>query len=120
MTAITGKVLDMILAASRETHPNEFICALRAEGDTITEILLMPGAVQGDSYVLFSLHNLPIDFSLVGVAHSHPTPNTRPSDEDLRQFSNYGSVQIIVGYPYTTESWTAYSREGEVIHLDVV
>lgn len=120
VTAITAKVLDMILAASRETHPREFLCALRADGDTITEILLVPGAVQGERYALFSVYHLPVDFTLVGIAHSHPSANFRPSDEDLKQFSNFGSVQIIVGYPYTRSSWAAYSREGEVIRLDVV
>jgi proteasome lid subunit RPN8/RPN11 len=118
--AITGKVLDMIIAAAKETHPNEFVCALRADGDTINEILLLPGAIQGDSHALFNLHHLPVDFSIVGIAHSHPVPDDTPSEEDLRTFSNFGSVQIIIGFPYNRSTWTAYSREGDAMRLEVV
>jgi len=112
----------MLLAASRDHQSSgEFICALRADDGVITEFLLIPGSISSENYALFSLHNLPIDFSLVGVAHSHPEGSVaRPSEADLKQFSQFGHIQIIMGYPYTMDSWKAFSRDGEEIHLDVV
>jgi proteasome lid subunit RPN8/RPN11 len=113
----------MLLAASKENHSNsgEFMCVLRAQDGVITEFLLVPGTISSESYALFSLHNLPIDFSIVGIAHSHPPDSVaKPSVEDLNRFSQFGSVHIIIGPPYTMNSWKAYSRNGEEIHLDVV
>ncbi|MBU4031458.1 MAG: Mov34/MPN/PAD-1 family protein [Candidatus Thermoplasmatota archaeon] len=77
--------------------------------------------MSSEGYALFNLHNLPIDLSIVGTAHSHPPGSQpRPSEQDIKQFSQYGQVQIIIGHPYTMDSWKAYSRDGQEIHLDVV
>jgi proteasome lid subunit RPN8/RPN11 len=118
--AITSDVLELIFAAARDSHPREFACVLRAEGDTITEILLVPGTQSGDRSAILRLHMLPIDLTVVGSAHSHPTPNTVPSDADLALFSRFGPVHIIVGYPYTMKSWRAFDREGRECRLDVI
>ncbi|MBA3046570.1 MAG: hypothetical protein FP824_10230 [Euryarchaeota archaeon] len=123
VTAITRKLLNTLLAASRDQQSNvgEFICVLRASEGVITEFLLIPGTVSSEGYALFNLHNLPIDLSIVGTAHSHPPGSQpRPSEQDIKQFSQYGQVQIIIGHPYTMDSWKAYSRDGQEIHLDVV
>ena len=118
--AITSKVLNMIFAASKDTHPLEFACVLRADDGVITEVILVPGLISSERYAIFKRHNLPVDFSVVGSAHSHPTPNATPSDADLNLFQNTGSVHIIVGYPYDMNSWRAFSREGKDIQLQVL
>ena len=118
--AITSKVLNMIFAASRDTHPLEFGCVLRADDGVITEVILVPGLISSERYAIFKRYNLPVDFSVVGSAHSHPTPNATPSDADLNLFQNTGSVHIIVGYPYNVNSWKAYDREGTQITLKVI
>ena len=119
-TAITSNILQMIFAASRDSHPKEFACVLRAEGDTITEILLVPGTLSGDRSAILRMHMLPIDFSVVGTAHSHPTPNATPSGADLALFSRYGPIHIIVGEPYTMNTWKAFDRDGNVVKLKVI
>ncbi len=119
-TAITSNILQMIFAASRDSHPKEFACVLRAEGDTITEILLVPGTLSGDRSAILRLHMLPIDLSVVGTAHSHPTPNATPSGADLALFSRYGPIHIIVGEPYTMNTWKAFDRDGNVVKLKVI
>ena len=116
---ITSKVLKMIFAASKDTHPLEFACVLRADEGVITEVILVPGTISSERYAILRRHNLPVDFSVVGSAHSHPTPNATPSDADLNLFQNTGSVHIIVGYPYNMNSWRAFSREGKEIQLQV-
>ena len=112
----------MMLAASKDNQQNsgEFVCALRADEGVITEFLLVPGTISSESYAIFSVHHLPIDFSIVGIAHSHPRGSIEPSEADLKHFSQFGQIQIIMGYPYDLTSWKAYSRDGDEIHLDVV
>lgn len=117
---ITKKVLEMMLAASKDSHPKEFACVLRAEEGIITELLLVPGTLSGERTAIFRLHMLPIDFSIVGSAHSHPSPNAIPSRADLELFSRFGPIHIILGYPYNMRSWRAYDRDGGEIKLEVL
>ena len=123
MRFITRRILEMILATSASKFENEgveFACLLRADGDTVTELILPPGTIGSASSALLRLHMMPIDFSVVGSAHSHPTPNASPSDDDLRFFSQTGSVHLIVAYPFDARSWRAYSRDGSEMRLEVV
>ncbi|MEM2370408.1 MAG: hypothetical protein QXH51_05845 [Candidatus Bathyarchaeia archaeon] len=43
----------------------------------------------------------PLDLSIIGVAHSHPSGILAPSTADLNNF--YGRIMIIAAYPYTSE-----------------
>ena len=118
--AISSRALEMLLVASRDTHPNEFACMLRADDGVITELMLVPGTISSQESAILRLYMMPIDLTIVGSAHSHPSPNSIPSGPDLKLFSNSGQVHIIVGYPYDKDSWKAYARNGEEIFLDVV
>ncbi len=120
VTAITSKILKLMFAAAKDTHPNEFACVLRAHEGVITEILLVPGTQSGNRSAILHLHMLPIDLSVVGSAHSHPTPNAIPSRADLNLFSRFGPLHIIIGYPYTMDTWKAYSRDGIEVELKIV
>lgn len=118
--AIRRHTLEMILEAARESHPNEFGAILRAEEGIVSELLLVPGTVGGESHALFQLHMLPIDFTVVGSVHSHPTPSPRPSRDDLEFFQRVGYVHIIAAHPYDEASWRAWDRQGEPYPLRVV
>jgi proteasome lid subunit RPN8/RPN11 len=118
--AIRRKTLQMILEASKDTYPKEFAAILRAELGIIEEILLLPGTISGDVHAIFQLHMLPIDFSVVGTIHSHPSGNYQPSDADERLFSHFGRVHIIVGAPYSLTSWGAYDHNGTPRALEVI
>ena len=118
--AILGSVIDMIMASAKDSHPNEFACSLRAEDGIITEVILVPGTISGNTSAILRLHMLPIDFSIVGTAHSHPSPNYNPSPADLGLFSKYGNVHLIAHYPYRRSSWRAYDRYGQFIDLVVL
>ncbi len=110
----------MIMEASKDTYPHEFGAFLRADGNIIYEIALLPGTIQGDQHTIFQMWQRPIDFSLVGSVHSHPSGNTHPSSQDLLMFSNSGDVHIIVGYPFTISSYSAYNRKGKSIDLKIL
>ncbi len=110
----------MILEASSESYPNEFGAILRAEEGIVSEILLVPGTIGGESHAIFRLYMLPIDFSVVGTVHSHPSPSPLPSPEDVEFFQRLGQVHIIAAYPYDEVSWRAWDREGKPYALEVV
>ncbi|MEE9237096.1 MAG: Mov34/MPN/PAD-1 family protein [Thermoplasmata archaeon] len=118
--SIRRETLEMILEASRDTYPMEFGAILRAEGGVVSEILLVPGTIGGESHAIFQLHMLPIDFSVVGTVHSHPGPNADPSQEDLEFFQRLGYIHIIVASPFVTDSWRAWDRDGNPYELSVV
>lgn len=118
--AIRRETLEMILEASRDTYPREFGAILRAEEGVVSEILLIPGTVSGDSHAIFHLNMLPIDFSVVGTVHSHPSPYPIPSAEDMEFFQKVGHVHIICAHPYDEGSWRAWDRQGRHYPLEVV
>ena len=93
---------------------------LRADDGVITEVILVPGTISSQRSAILRLYMMPIDLSIIGSAHSHPTPNATPSEADLKLFSNSGQVHLIVGFPYNMESWKAYARNGEEISLDIL
>lgn len=117
---IEADVLDMINEAAKGSYPHEFAAMLRAEKGVITEILLLPGSIATEYSATVTLHNLPIDLSVVGTVHSHPGPSNRPSDEDLHLFGSYGNTHIITCLPFDMKSWRAYDFKGDVVNLEVL
>lgn len=121
--SITHDCLDLIIECAKSNYPNEFGGLLRRDSekkDLITELVLLPGTVSGDTHAIFKLHMLPIDFSIVGTVHSHPSPNAQPSSADRQLFEKFGRINIIIALPYTTSSWKAFDFKGEEIKLTVV
>jgi len=120
---ITSKCLNMILEVSKSNYPKEFGGLLRVDNnlkDTITEIVILPGTVSGDTHAIFQLHMLPIDFSIVGTVHSHPSPIPRPSEADLHLFEKFGRLHMIVAYPFNKNSWKAYDYKGNDLQINTV
>jgi len=120
---IKKKCLDLILECSKSNYPKEFGGLLRVDSQdkhTIIELIVLPGTVSGDSHAIFKLHMLPIDFSIVGTVHSHPSPYPIPSEADLELFNKHGRLHIIVASPYTDFSWKAYDHTGEEIEINIV
>lgn len=85
----------------------------------VREVVIPPFAVRGYGFSTFPLHMLPIDSSIVGTAHSHPSGVLQPSIEDLNHF--YGRIMVITAYPYYSEKQVAiYNRDGEVVEYEIV
>ena len=120
---IKKKCLELIFESAKSTFPKEFGALLRVDSekkDTITELVLLPGTISGDSHAIFRLHMLPIDFTVVGTVHSHPSPSARPSDADLQLFGKKGKVHIIAAMPFDYNSWKAYNYNGKEITIEVI
>ena len=120
---ITRKCLDLILECAKSEYPNEFGGFLRVdvnEKNTIIEIMILPGTISGDSHAIFRMHMLPIDFTIVGTVHSHPSYSASPSGADLQLFQKHGKVHIISANPFDENSWKAYDYSGREINVDVI
>lgn len=113
------ELIDAFNEASRSTYPNEFLCMLREDDGIISEMVLLPGTVYGDSHSFLNDWMAPVDFSLIGTVHSHPGYSNQPSEEDLSYFSNRGGVHIITCLPFDRDSWKAYNSRGEVLELEI-
>ncbi|MGQ9788616.1 MAG: Mov34/MPN/PAD-1 family protein [Candidatus Hadarchaeaceae archaeon] len=117
---IDREMLNFILAVSRSSHPKEFAGVLRAKGGVIKEVLVLPGTLSSKESTVLHLHMLPIDPSACGTVHSHPSPTTSPSEDDLFLFAKFGRIHIITAFPYDEKSWKAYNHRGEEVKLELV
>jgi len=116
-------VVDSILSYAQMFHPRESILLLKGKIDkkkiVINDVQIPPLATHGNRFSSFPLHTLPIDFSVIGVAHSHPSGALRPSIADLNQF--YGRIMLITAYPYQSEqNMIILDREGKQLKFVVI
>jgi len=120
--SIDHELLQTIFEGARHLYPRETILLLRGKKKknviTISELVVPPLANYGQGFAQIRLHMLPMDFSIVGTAHSHPSGNFSPSPADLNHF--VGLVLMIVGFPFKDEKSVAiYNRAGEKLFLQV-
>jgi len=120
---VNRSVIRSILDYAKACHPKEGILLLKGSLSknriTVDEVEIPPLAVHGFGFSNFPLHMLPLDFSVVGTAHSHPSGVLRPSITDLNKF--YGRIMIIAAYPYRSEENVAvFDREGRSIEYEIV
>jgi len=84
----------------------------------VFELVVPPLAVHGRGFANAPLHMLPMDFSIVGTVHSHPSGNLAPSDVDFNHF--FGRVLMIVGFPFAgAENVAVYNSNGEKLPLKI-
>ncbi len=116
---IKRKVLELIMESSKDSMPNEFAAFLRARNGIIYEIVMIP-TISGRRSATYMLYMKPIDFSIVGTVHSHPSGILIPSEEDLHLFSLTGEIHIIVGNPFNLENFRAFNRYGKPIEVEII
>ncbi len=113
---IAGTTLDFILEVSKSYHPYEFIGMLSADGEVISDVLLLPGMLSSDRNASIRLDMMPLGISYIGSVHNHPYPGPgaeRPSAQDLFIFARTGNCHIITFYPYDGDCWRCYNSKGE-------
>ncbi|RLF13000.1 MAG: peptidase [Thermoprotei archaeon] len=115
-------LLEGLLQVAKENHPREVFFLLRGSTKrgvvSVEEFLLPPTTTFGLGFSSFSLYSMPIDLSIVGTVHSHPSGSARPSIRDMHSF--LGVVMVIVAYPYDMRSVAAYDREGRPVKVEAV
>jgi proteasome lid subunit RPN8/RPN11 len=120
---IENQCLKLIFESAKSTYPNEFGGFLRVDEtnkNTISEIILLPGTISGDSHTIFKLNMMPIDFNIVGTVHSHPSNSFNPSPTDLHLFQKHGKIHLIAAYPYNHNTFRSYDSLGNIINLEII
>jgi len=120
--SMSREVLNSIFISAKELYPRETVLILRGKKkkDTIyiTDLLIPPLATYGYGFANLPFHMLPVDFSIMGMVHSHPSGNKSASDVDANHF--YGRIMMIVGFPYETDQdIVAYNCYGEKIQINI-
>ena len=120
---IKKSVILSILEYAAACHPKEGILLLRGKIDkkriTIEEVEMPPLSIHGLGFSSFPIFMLPIDLSIIGTAHSHPSGVLRPSVTDMNKF--YGRIMIITAYPYRTEKDIAvFDGQGNLLRYKIV
>ena len=120
--SISQTLMEAILESAKTLYPKETILLLRGEKSKdlikVTDLMVPPLATYGQGFANIQTHMLPIDFSIVGTAHSHPSGNLTPSPADLNHF--WGKILMIVGFPFTDDRNVAvYNHEGEKLTLKI-
>jgi proteasome lid subunit RPN8/RPN11 len=116
-------LLESLLAYARDMHPHEILLLLRGRtnrnGIYIDEVLIAPSTVQGKGFASFNPYMLPIDSTIIGTVHSHPSGVLNPSVEDLNHM--YGMIMMILAYPYRdVNDVSVFNKNGEEIPLEIV
>jgi proteasome lid subunit RPN8/RPN11 len=119
---IDRSVVDSILTFGKIQYPREGILLLRGKMSKdeihINEVVVPPSAIRGHGFSAFSPYMLPMDLSLMGTAHSHPSGALRPSTGDLNSF--YGRILVITAYPFDSEEQLAiFDREGRTVKYGI-
>lgn len=123
VTYLKRSVIENLLNYAYSLHPKESILLLRGKVNRdevfINDTVIPPFSTHGKGFSTFPLHMLPIDFSIIGVAHSHPSGVLAPSMNDLNQF--YGRIMVIVAFPYHSERNIAvFNREGKALRFKII
>jgi proteasome lid subunit RPN8/RPN11 len=114
--SVSEELLLAVFEGARGLHPRETILLLRGKRTKdvirVSELVVPPLATYGRGFAGIRAHMLPMDFSIVGTVHSHPSGSLKPSVADLNHF--FGVMLMIVGFPYEGEGNVAvYDHNGE-------
>jgi proteasome lid subunit RPN8/RPN11 len=120
--SMSAELLDSIFEGAKRLYPKETFLLLRGKKGKgtirVLELVVPPLAVYGYGFANLPFHMLPMDFSVVGTVHSHPSGNINPSSVDLNHF--FGRVLMIVGFPFASaQNVAVYNSHGEKLQLQI-
>ncbi|MCX8169545.1 MAG: Mov34/MPN/PAD-1 family protein [Candidatus Methanomethyliaceae archaeon] len=117
---INREALNTFLEFCKIFHPRENIMLIRGKIKgkiaEVKEFLIPPLSTYGEYFSSFPVFMLPLDLSIIGIAHSHPSGEATPSLEDLNNF--YGKIMIITCYPY--ENIWIYDSKAKKIPFEII
>src|SRR3989338_3226510 len=111
------ELLEALCDACRKVYPNEFLALLGVKKDkTLVEEFVAVPAEFGRNFSSYRLDLLPIDSSIVGSIHSHPSASANPSIQDLKVFAR-GKVNLIIAFPFDLKTIKAFDNYGKELEL---
>jgi proteasome lid subunit RPN8/RPN11 len=116
------ELLEAIFEGAKRLYPRETILLLRGKKSkdviSVEELVVPPLATYGNGFANIPLHMLPMDFSIVGTVHSHPSGNLTLSDVDFNHF--FGRILMIAGFPFANQKNIAvYNSHGEKVPFHI-
>jgi proteasome lid subunit RPN8/RPN11 len=118
---IDEELLMEMLCFAKDMHPKEAILLLRGEVKkatiTVTDYLFPPFATTNSISASYPIYMLPIDFSIIGTAHSHPSGTLSLSIQDINHV--YGRISLLMVYPYAKENVAVFNKQGERVELNI-
>ena len=122
IVSMSRDLLATIFEGAKQLYPRENILFLRGKKnkDTlkINELVIPPFAVHGRGFASVPLFMMPVDFSIVGTVHSHPSGDLSISNVDFNHF--FGKIIMIVGFPFISKNNVAiYDSRSEVVYLEI-
>lgn len=120
--SMSAELLESIFEGAKRLYPKETFLLLRGKKSKgtirVSDLVVPPLAVYGYGFANLPFHMLPMDFSVVGTVHSHPSGNINPSSVDLNHF--FGRILMIVGFPFTSaQNVAVYDSKGERVPFQV-
>jgi len=97
---IKKELIEGILGMCYQQHPREIVGLLSLNDGRFTQFILPPGATTSETSGVFYPGRIPIDTTLQGTIHSHPSGNSNPSPVDLETVFRGYDYNFIAGYPY--------------------
>jgi len=121
--SMDSELLSAILESGKSLYPRETVLLLRGKKEKdvirVNDLLIPPLVSHGRHSAYTPLHMLPMDFSVVGSLHSHPSGDLTPSSTDLNHF--FGKILMIIGFPFRDARNVAiYDRGAKKLELEVV
>ena len=116
-------VADSILSSAIDAYPKEAILLLRGKSGEnrilISEVVIPPLSTHGVGFSSFSQIMLPMDLSVMGVSHSHPSGILQPSIHDMNHF--YGRIMVITAHPFQTyNDIGVFNKNGDRVLHEIV
>ncbi|MGW8288773.1 MAG: Mov34/MPN/PAD-1 family protein [Candidatus Bathyarchaeia archaeon] len=120
--SMSAELLNTIFEGAKQLYPKETFLLLRGKKHKdeirVSDLVVPPLAVYGYGFANLPFHMLPMDFSVVGTVHSHPSGNIHPSSVDLNHF--FGRILMIVGFPFAgVQNVAVYDSKGEKVQFQV-
>ena len=120
--SMSADLLESIFEGAKRLYPKETFLLLRGKKHKdeirVSDLVVPPLAVYGYGFANLPFHMLPMDFSVVGTVHSHPSGNINPSSVDLNHF--FGRILMIVGFPFAgAQNVAVYDSKGEKVQFQV-
>ncbi|MHA1439571.1 MAG: Mov34/MPN/PAD-1 family protein [Promethearchaeota archaeon] len=117
---IKRELINGILGLCKEQHPREIVGLLRVNKGLVTEYILPPGAKTSEVSGVFFPGRIPIDPTLEGTIHSHPTGYPYPSKGDLDGIFKKKRFHFIIGFPYNYYNIRCFDQKGNELNFKLI
>ncbi|TFG02624.1 MAG: hypothetical protein EU540_01180 [Promethearchaeota archaeon] len=118
---IQRDLLNGMFALCRNQHPREILGLLRVDNGVVKEYILPPGALTSYQDGVFFPSRLPLDPSLEGTVHSHPSGNPYPSLGDLNNVFKLKKFHFILAFPYNgLDCVKCFDKNGHELKFKII